>query len=126
MGRLTLAGFWVSPRLEAAFRAEALAYLRDFRFALVERALARVNGVHAEREVVGMLDGRTQDEARVFEGLEFESAVRLLEHRQLALVDDLRRREISPMHGDPGDRVIVRRLVAPLLAFLQRDIQIVH
>src|SRR6267378_1799296 len=126
MGRLTLAGFWVSPRLEAAFCVEALADLRDFCLALLERLLARVNGVHAEREVVGMLDGRTQDEARVFEGLEFESAVRLLEHRQLALVDDLRRREISPMHGDPGHRVIVRRIVAPLLALLQRNVQVVH
>src|SRR6267378_8453047 len=120
MGRLTLAGFWVSPRLEAAFRAEALAYLRDFRFALVERLLARVNGVHAEREVVGMLDGRTQDEARVFEGLEFEGAVRLFEHRQLAPVHDLRRRQLSPMHRDPGDRVRVRRIVAPFLAFRER------
>src|SRR2546425_7425524 len=115
MGRLYLAGFWVLPRLEAAFRAEALADLRDFCLASVERALARVNGVIAEHEVVGMLDGRTQDEARVFEGLEFESAVRLFEHRQLALVHDLRRCELSPMHGDPGDRVIVRRIVAPLL-----------
>src|SRR5258706_16019764 len=53
--------------LKTAFRAEALADFRDFRFALVERALARVNGVHAERELVGVLDGRAQDEARVFE-----------------------------------------------------------
>src|SRR5437870_5022058 len=124
MGRLTLAGFWVLPWLEATFRAEALADFRDFRLALVERALARVNGVVAEHELVGMLDGRAQDEARVFEGLEFEGTVGLFEHRQLALVHDLRRRELSPMHGDPGDRMIVRRLVAPFLAFLQRDIQV--
>src|SRR5467141_4349894 len=98
MGRLTLAGFWVSPRLEAAFRAEALAYLRDFRFALVERALARVNGVHAERELMRMLDRGAQDEARVFERFEFEGTVRLFEHRQLAPVHGLRRCELSPMH----------------------------
>src|SRR6266571_7350841 len=126
MGRLTLAGSWVLPRLEATFRAEALADFRDFSFASVERSLARVNGVIAEHEVVRMLDGRTEDEARVFESFEFESAVRLFEHRQLALVHDLRRCQLSPMHGDPGDRVIVRRIVAPLLALLQRDIQIVH
>src|SRR6267378_8052718 len=126
MGRLYLARFWVSPRLKAAFRAEALADFRDFRLASGERLLARVNRVHAERELVGMLDGRAQDEARVVEGFEFESAVRLFEHRKVALVHDLRRRQLSSMHRDPGDCVLFRRLVAPLLAFLQRDIQIVH
>src|SRR5712691_13030985 len=110
MGRLTLAGFWVWPWLEATFRAEALADFCDFRFALVERALARVNGVHAERELVRMLDRRAQDKARVFARFEFESTVRLFEHRQLALVHDLRRCELSPMHGDPGDGVLVRRI----------------
>src|SRR6266481_6815700 len=109
MGRLTLAGFWVLPRLKAAFRAEALADFRDFSFALVERTLARVNGVIAEHELVRMLDGRAQDESRVFERFEVESTVRLLEHRQLALVHDLRRCQLSPMHRDPGDRVIARR-----------------
>src|SRR6266571_6718627 len=126
MGRLTLAGFWVSPRLEAAFRAETLADFRDFSFALVERTLARMNRVIAEHEVMGMLDGRTEDKARVFACFKFEGLVRLFEHRELALVHDLRRCELSPMHGDPGDRVIVRRIIAPLLALLQRDIQIVH
>src|SRR5712691_8639081 len=126
MGRLYLAGFWVLPRLEATFRAEALADLRDFCLAPLERLLARVNGVHAERELVRMLDGRAQDEARVVERFEFERAVRLFEHRQLALVHDLRRRQLSPMHGDPGHRVRVRRIVAPLLALRERDIQIVH
>src|SRR5438034_4409973 len=126
MGRLTLAGFWVLPWLEAAFRAEALADFRDFRFASVEPSLARVNGVIAEHEVVGMLDGRAQDKARVFDWLEFAGAVRLLEHRELPLVHDLGRCELSPMHGDPGDRVIVRRIVAPLLALLERNVQIVH
>src|SRR5712691_1451577 len=126
MGRLYLAGFWVSPRLDAAFRAEALADFRDFSFASVERSLARMNGVVAEHEVVGMLDGRTQDEARVFERFKFEGLVRLLEHRQLALVHDLRRCQLSPMHRDPGNRVPVRRIIAPFLAFLQRHVQIVH
>src|SRR5712692_7955880 len=126
MGRLYLAGFWVLPRLEATFSAEALADLRDFCLAPLECLLARVNGVHAERELVRMLDSRAQDEARVVERFEFERAVRLFEHRQLALVHDLRRRQLSSMHGDPGNRVRVRRIVAPLLALLQRDIQIVH
>src|SRR5258708_16398707 len=110
MGRLTLAGFWVSPRLEAPFRAEALADLRDFCLAPRERLLARVNGVHAERELVRMLDGRTQDEARVFERFEFESGVRLFEHGQLALVHDLRRCQLSAMHCDPGNALLVRRI----------------
>src|SRR3989442_2204328 len=125
MGRLPLAGFWVLPWLVAAFRAEALAVSRDFCFASVEQPLARVNEIVAEHEVVGMLDRRAQDKARLFEGLEFESAVRLLEHRQLALVHDLRRCQLSPMHRDPGDRVLVRRIVAPFLAFLQRNVQVV-
>src|SRR5258708_22963118 len=115
MGRLTLAGFWVLPWLEATFRAEALADFRDCSFACVERTLARMNGVIAEHEIVGMLDGRTQDKARVFERFEFEGAVRLLEHRQLALVHDLRRCQLSSMHRDPGNRVLVRRIVSPLL-----------
>src|SRR6266705_3310332 len=126
MGRLTLAGFWVLPWLEATLRAEALADLRDFSFASVERRLARMNGVIAEHEVVGMLDGRAQDKARVFERFEFEGAVRFLEHRELPLVHDLRRRQLSPMHRDPGNRVPVRRIIAPFLAFLQRHVQIVH
>src|SRR5437879_211601 len=126
MGRLTLAGFWVLPWLEATFRAEALADLRNFCLAPLERLLARVNRVHAEREVVGMLAGRTQDKARVFERFEFEGAVRFFEHRKVALVHDLRRCQLSPMHGDPGNGVLVRRIVAPFLAFRERDIQIVH
>src|SRR5712691_820393 len=125
MGRLTLAGFWVLPWLKATFRAEALADFRDFSFALVERRLARMNGVIAEHEVVGMLDRRAQDKARVFERFKFEGAVRLFEHRKLALVDDLRHCQLSPMHRDPGDRVIVRRIVAPLLALLERNVQVV-
>src|SRR6266480_716348 len=126
MGRLTLAGFWVLPWLKATFRAEALADFRDFSFALVERGLASMNGVIAEHEVMGMLDGRAQDKTRVFDCFEFEGTVRFLEHRQLALVRDLRRCQLSSMHGDPGDRVIVRRIIAPLLALRERDIQIVH
>src|SRR6266480_3166914 len=126
MGRLTLAGFWVLPWLKATFRAEALADFRDFRFASIERSLARMNGVVAEHEIVGMLDGRTEDKARVFACFKFEGLVRLFEHRQLALVHDLRRCQLSPMHGDPGDRVIVRRIIAPLLALRERNIQIVH
>src|SRR6266480_5404873 len=126
MGRLTLAGFWVLPWLKATFRAEALADFRDFRFASIERSLARMNGVIAEHELVRMLDGRTEDEARVFACFKFEGAVRLFENRKLALVRDLRRCQLSPMHGNPGDRVIVRRIVAPLLALRERDIQIVH
>src|SRR6266581_4656726 len=126
MGRLTLAGFWVLPRLKAPFRAEPLADFRDPSFALVERKLARMNGVIAEHDVVGMLDGRAQDEARVFARFEVKSPVRLFEHRQLALVHDLRRCQLSSMHCDPGNPVIVRRFVAPFLALRERDIQIVH
>src|SRR6266571_3326618 len=126
MGRLTLAGFWVLPRLEAAFRAEALADFRDFRFASVERSLARMNGVIAEHELVRMLDGRAEDKARVFARFKIKSPVRLFEHRQLALVYDLRRCQLSSMHGDPGDRVIVRWLVTPFLALRERHVQIVH
>src|SRR5438093_9476016 len=33
---------------------------------------------------------------------------------------------LSPMLGNPGDRVLVRSIVAPLLALRERDIQIVH
>ena len=71
-----------------------------------------------------MLDSRAQDEARVFERFEFERAVRLFEHRQLACLHE--RCELSSMHRDPSNGVLVRRIVAPFLAFLQRDIQIVH
>src|SRR5258708_15423934 len=125
MARLPRAGFWVLPGLKGTFYPEALADLRDFSFASVERRLARVNGIVAEHEVVGMLDRRAQDKARLFERFKFESAVRLFEHRQLALVHDLRRCELPPMHRDPGDRVLVRRIVAPFLAFLQRNVQVV-
>src|SRR5437016_12011129 len=115
MGRLYLAGFWVLPWLKTTLRAEALADFRDFSFAPVERELDGMNGVIAEHELVRMLDGRAQDKARVFARFEVESAVRLFEHRQLALVHDLRRCQLSPMHGDPGDGVPVRRIVAPFL-----------
>src|SRR6266446_10012409 len=98
MGRLTLAGFWVLPRLEATFCPKALADLRDSCLAPLERLLARVNGVHAERELVRMLDSRAQDEAGVVERFEFERAVRLFEHRQLACLHE--RCELSSMHRD--------------------------
>src|SRR5258706_15156003 len=43
--------------LKTAFRAEALADFRDFRFALVERPLASGNGALADREPVGVRAG---------------------------------------------------------------------
>src|SRR5882762_2242420 len=111
--------------LKTTFGPKALADFCDSCFASVERTLARMNGVGAEHEVVGMLDGRTQDEAGVFKSLEFEGAARLLEHGQLALVHDLRRSQLSLVHGDPGDGMILRRLVTPFLALLQRNVQVV-
>src|SRR5882724_8117296 len=58
--------------LKTTFGPKALADFCDSCFASVERTLARMNGVGAEHEVVGMLDGRTQDEAGVFKSFEFE------------------------------------------------------
>ena len=72
-----------------------------------------------------MLDSRTQDEACVFNGFKFERTVRLFEHRQLALLDDLRRSEPSSMHGDPCNGVTGGRLVAPSLTFLQCNVQVI-
>src|SRR5439155_18227811 len=100
------------PRLKSPFRPKPLADFPDFRFASVECLPARMHGIGAEHQVVGMLDGRTEDEACVFKGLEFEGAIRLFEYGQLALIHDLRRSELSLVHGDPRDRVIARRLVA--------------
>src|SRR5258708_8287216 len=108
MARLPRAGFWVLPGLKGTFYPEALADLRDFSFASVERRLARVNGIVAEHEVVGMLDRRAQDKARLFERFKFESAVRLFEHRHLPLVHDLRRSQLSPMHPAPPYLPLVR------------------
>ena len=45
------------PLLKATFRAQALADFPDSCFASVERTPARMHGVGAEHEVVGMLDG---------------------------------------------------------------------
>src|SRR5436309_15639176 len=96
--------YWFSsrvgiPRLKSPFRAKPLADFPDFRFASVERFPARMYGIGAEHQVVGMLDGRTEDEARVINGFKFEGRVRLFEHDQLALIDDLRRSELSLVHG---------------------------
>src|SRR5216117_1132666 len=113
------------PRLKSPFRAQPLADFPDFCFASVECLPARMHGIGAEHQIVGMLDGRTEDEACVFKGLEFEGAIRLFEYGQLALIHDLRRSELSLVHGDPRDRVIARRLVAPFLALLQSDVQVV-
>src|SRR5438034_8197837 len=113
------------PRLKSPFRAQPLADFPDFCFASVECLPARMHGIGAEHQIVGMLDGRTEDEACVFKGFKFEGAVRLFEYGQLALIHALRRSELSLVHGDPRDRVIARRLVAPFLAFLQRDLEVV-
>src|SRR5216684_6070548 len=122
--------YWFSsrvgiPRLKSPFRAKPLADFSDLCFASVERLPARMYGIGAEHQVVGMLDRRAQDEARILKGFKFEGRVRLFEHGQLALVHDLRRSELSLVHGDPGDGVILRRLVAPFLALLQRNVQVV-
>src|SRR5712664_2835762 len=109
--------------LKTAFHPKALADFRDLRFAPRERIPARMNGLVAEHELVRMLDRRAQDEARAFKGFKFEGPARRFEHGQLAPVHDLRRSEPSPVHGDPGDGVIFRRLVAPSLALLKRNVQ---
>src|SRR6266849_2310391 len=49
--------------LKTTFRPKAFADFCDFSFAPVERLLTRMNRVHAEHEVMGMLDSRTQNEA---------------------------------------------------------------
>ena len=81
--------------------------------------------VHAEHEVVRMLDSRTQDEARCFKSFKFQRTVRLFEHRQLAPINYFGRRNLSSMHSNPSDCVIGRRLIAPLLALRQRNVQVV-
>src|SRR5207247_2393606 len=52
------------PRLKSPFRAQPLADFPDFCFASVECLPARMHGIGAEHQIVGMLDGRTGDEAR--------------------------------------------------------------
>jgi hypothetical protein len=68
-----------------------------------------MNRIVAEHKIIRMLDGRAQDETCVFEGFEFEGSIRLFKNRQLAVIHDLGRSQLSFMHGDPGNGVIVRR-----------------
>src|SRR5712691_2148326 len=72
-----------------------------------------------------MLDGGTQNEARVFKGLKFESAVRLFEHREFALIHARGCGELSFVQSDPGDYVIAGRLVPPFLTLPQRYVQVI-
>src|SRR5256885_2130852 len=63
--------YWVSsrigiPRLKSPFRAKPLADFSDFCFAPVWGLPAPMHGIGAEHQVVGVLDRRTQNEARVF------------------------------------------------------------
>src|SRR5438552_3131632 len=49
------------PRLKSPFRAKPLADFSDLCFASLECLPARMYGVGAEHQVVGVLDGRTKD-----------------------------------------------------------------
>src|SRR2546430_16625851 len=92
--------YWLSsrvgiPRLKSPFRAKPLADFSDFCFASVQCLPARMHGIGAEHQVVGMLDRRTEDEARVFKGFKFEGCVRFFEHGELALLHRSEERRVG-------------------------------
>src|SRR5258706_1679870 len=111
--------------LEAARGAKPPADTIDFRLALVERRLARMHRVVAEHEPVRMLDRRSQDERRVSIRLEIDGLAGFLEDGQLSRSDRRLRTQAALVDGEPGDRVSVWRHVAPALAVLPPDVQIV-
>src|SRR5580692_9795374 len=99
-------------------------YPGNIGFAPVQGVRVGVNGVISEHEVVGMLDGRAQDEGCIVLRLEFYRAARFLEDCEFAFGYLFRSGHETLVDGDPGNGVIVRRLIAPVFSSLKADIEI--
>src|SRR4029077_2285976 len=85
-----------------------------------------MNGVVARHEIVRVLDGRAEDEARIRERFKLDRLVAPLENDDFAGRYTLRGRHHSLVRGDPGDVVVLGRLINPALAGLEAHIEIRH
>src|SRR5450755_960448 len=72
-----------------------------------------------------MLDGGAEDELGVGLGMKGNGLARLLEERELAGLQRLRRAQTSAADRRPRDRVLLGRPVGPALARLERYRQVV-
>src|SRR5450432_3116200 len=106
---------------QSTLGAQAAADLLDACLAFAQGLSAGVYRVIAEHQVVRMLDGRAEDELGVGLGVKGDGLVRLLEERELAGLQRIRRAEASAADRAPGDRVLLGRSVRPAFARLERN-----
>src|SRR6267142_1687701 len=123
---------------DAALRPKALADLGDAALAPAQRVAAGVDRIRAERQLVGVLHRRAEDEARILERFELDGRVRLFEQRDLEVIDRRRRGDLARRFAvaaeDDARRALARELARTEIARLgvevfhlggQRDPQLV-
>src|SRR5438309_10598171 len=114
----------VSSAPERSVGAKLLADAADLALPLAQRLGAGVDGVISEDEVMGMPHRRTEHESRLGRGDEIDRLLRRLEDGDCTPGDGRRGPKHAFVH-DPRNRVSPGRMVAPPLARLQADREIV-
>src|SRR5712691_9265467 len=109
-----------------AISAEFLADATNLRLALAQRLGRGVHGVVAEDEVVRMLGRRAEHEPRVALGEEVDRFLGGFEDRDLPAGNARGAPERPILHGDPGHRVSLGRVIGPTLAGLQAHHEVGH
>ena len=72
---------------------------RDFALTLYQRGWAGVHRVVAKMKIVRMRDCRTEQEARIGRGFEFDHRIGLVEYGQLTFIDWMRRAQATVHHA---------------------------
>src|SRR5215470_8972037 len=111
--------------LQAARSAQPRADPFDLGLAPGQRLGARVDRVVPEHQVVRMLDRGAEDKRRLALCLDVDRSLGFLEYGELAREDRFACEHTTLVRGKPGNTVACGRHVAPALAVLEADMEVV-
>src|SRR5262245_28868402 len=114
-----------STALQAAVCAKLSADPLDLRLTASQCCSARMDRVVAEHQVVRMLDCGPENERRLALCLELDRLLGLCEYGEFARADRLACEQATLVDSKPGNAVSRRRHVAPTLAILEPNVEVV-